>query len=265
MVPCSDMVKERRKPFHTFANAMLAVALIGSAALPIVNYRATKNIIAAEMGIPLDCPKPPEAVNGIYPFDAIAVLGAGMALQKDTNQYGPNTFEKDRLTAAALLYLAGYTDTIVLHVGKQKPGVDPLLELQYLKEKVWDLSHQTVALPDTAVIMDTESVNTASSLQISAEQTKQFGWGSVLYVSDDFHLAKRVPVLACEFGIAGSFLSVEDIYAMYLPDEFVKIKKRNKSEGMAWRKFMEEIKLWSMIIDPKQRLQIRYKDWKFEK
>lgn len=259
------MTKEGRRPFRTLVNNLIAVALIGCATMPIVNYNTTKNVIATQIGIPLDCPKPPEAVNGIYPFDAVAVLGAGMALQKDTNMYGPNTFEKGRLTAAALLYLAGYSDTIVLHVGKQKPGVDPNLELLFLQEKVWNLSDQTVTLPDNAVIMDTESVNTASSLQISAQQINTYGWERVLYVSDEFHLEKRVPVLACEYGIAGSYMSVEDIYALYSPDGVPALKKRNKGQGMAWRKIMEEIKLWSMIIDPQQRLQIRYKDWKFEK
>lgn len=257
------MVKEQRKPFRTFANTMLAMAIIGASSLPIMNYQTTKNVIAAEIGIPLDCPKPPESVNGIYPFDAVAVLGAGMAIQKDTGLYGPNTFEKGRLTAAALLYLAGYTDTIVLHVGKQKPGVDPHLEVQFLREKVMELSHNTITIPEQAIILETDSVNTASSLQVSKQHIEEHGWGNVLYVSDEFHLAKRIPVIACEYGISGSYLSVEEIYEMYNPEGVQSLRKRNKGKGMAWRKFMEEVKLWSMIIDPNQQLQIKYKEWKF--
>ena len=122
------------------------------------------------------------------PADAILVLGA--KVQADGR---PSGSLLDRTRTACALWREGLAPVLVLSGGRD-PAV-PASEPEVMRR----IAHDE-GVPDAALILDEDGVNTAASVRFVAGLARERGWHRVLAVSHGYHLA-RVRLLADREGL----------------------------------------------------------------
>ncbi len=120
--------------------------------------------------------------------DAILVLGSKVHADGT-----PSGSLVDRTRTACALWREGLAPRIVLSGGRDPGAVASEPEAM-----------RRIALaegvPDEALVLDETGVDTASSVRFTARLARERGWGRVLAVSHDYHLA-RVRLLAAREGL----------------------------------------------------------------
>lgn len=185
--------------------------------LPLKNYESTTMVIQALSGHKVDCSYG-EAANESYPFDIIAVFGAGTYIDELGN-IRLNSSQIRRLQASAVAYAEGYAPEIVLMDGME----DSVLEStrNYLQLAVNFFSKGKKVLPGESVTLLTGSINTASNAGDLSEYMDLKGMKKVLSITDAFH-SQRAEILACNFGVNTQIKTVEEI----METDQYKIQKR---------------------------------------
>lgn len=130
---------------------------------------------------------PPMSVEDTPEADVIVVLGGGLGLPHPPRLYPDLNNNSDRLLHALRLYRAGKADHILLTGGNVFP--QPGLESEaYYARGVLELW----GIPETAVVMETESRNTLQNADYSARILNKRGWTKVLLVTSASHMHRAV-------------------------------------------------------------------------
>jgi uncharacterized SAM-binding protein YcdF (DUF218 family) len=132
----------------------------------------------------------PRALSVIETADAIVLLGGGtrgythMGRLADLNQHA------DRLVHAAELYKAGKAPVILLSGGAPRGGKDEAGQMRDLL--------RVMGVPAQAMLLETESLNTAENAQYSAQLLRARGLQRVLLVTSAFHMRRAQRLFSAE-------------------------------------------------------------------
>lgn len=231
--------------------------LVGLAVLPPI---ANRDIVVLASGLDKDTPSCADGVSPSntegYPYDVIAVPGAGMTNDVNGNII-PSKFETRRLYAAAILWLTHTAPHIVLLDGYQGPDADPNINKIKLQEIVRHLSGYTVEIPLSAIEVETESLNTtenARQMRILAEKNN---WKKIAVETDQFHIMRAV-LNFCISNMSVTGFPVEDVVTQWAPYIEDQINSVNRfSPGQVKRQMKELEGLLDLIYTRGQGSVIR--------
>lgn len=192
----------RRAVKNTIAILLLSLPV----SLPVAHHDSTTRVIKALKGKDLSCSSG-ESVYAGYPFDLIAVPGAGTYIDEDGSTQ-LSSIEKGRLRAAAHAYISGYAPSIILLHGYG--DLASSLAREYLQEQVTEISEHTKALDNNSIFVDKESINTATNMKYLADFVADKELKKVLLITDKFH-SQRAQILACNYGVNSQILTVEEL------------------------------------------------------
>lgn len=196
------MIKEN--PFRRVVRSTLAVSIL--LGLPAINHESTGRVIKALQGEDPSCSSG-ESVSAGYPYDVIAVPGAGIYTDGDGN-IQLNSIEKGRLQAAARAYISGYAPNILLLNGYD--GLASDLARDYLQKQVVQISKDTKILDDDSIFVDEESINTATNVRYLAGFMAEKSLIKAVLITNDFH-SDRVVIISCNYGINSGVITVETL------------------------------------------------------
>ncbi len=142
--------------------------------------------------------------------DAILVPGGGV------NEYGwPNAHTRQRLKAAAMLYAQNSDVKIILLLGKPSAH-DPLEgygNIKYLQLAYRTLAEADTGIPARSILVEDNSINTATNMQEAARLAKKYSLERFLLVTQAYH-ADRATLFACNNGLHVSPRLVEEVLGM---------------------------------------------------
>ncbi len=125
-----------------------------------------------------------------YARSADAALVFGAAVRANGQ---PSQALRDRTRTACDLYKRGLVATLILSGGRDPQA--PLSEPACMARIA-----QAEGVPAEALILDEAGIHTAASIRAARDLAKSRGWGRVLVVSHDYHLA-RIKMAACRAGL----------------------------------------------------------------
>ncbi|MFZ3010817.1 MAG: YdcF family protein [Microgenomates group bacterium] len=232
-------------------------SLVGLAVLPPI---ANKDVVVLASGLDRDTPSCADGVNPSntegYPYDAIAVLGAGMTSDVNGNVF-PGKFETRRLYAAAILWLTHTAPHIVLLDGYLGPDVDPNINKIKLQEIVRHLSGYTVEIPLSAIEVESESLNTTENARQMKLIAEQNNWKKIAVDTDQFHIMRAV-LNFCINNMSVTGFPVEDVVTQWAPHIEDQINSVNRfSPGYVKRQMKELEGLLDLIYTRGQGSVIR--------
>jgi len=198
-------MKERENKAYKLIRFGLVVSLF--VGLPVLNHESTCRVFTAFFGGGID-PATGEAANSKYPYDVIAVPGAGYDKDEHGN-YILSADEEGRLNSAAKLYVDGYAPFIILLDGgaAQINGAGT----RYLQRTVEQMSDGKNKLPASSVFTDDSQsdINTATNMQVLQTFMLERGLKKAVLTTDKFH-SIRVELLARNYNINSDIVTVED-------------------------------------------------------
>lgn len=112
------------------------------------------------------------------PADAIVVLGAGVRPDGTASQA-----LYDRTMTGCRLYQQGLAKTLIFSGGRDPDAVRS--EPQAMREIA-----RRCGIPDGAIILDEQGVNSAATIAFAAELAEANDWDGVLLVSHNYHLSR---------------------------------------------------------------------------
>jgi len=118
------------------------------------------------------------ATDYARPADAAVVFGAAVRANGKASQV-----LRDRTLTACDLYHRGLVDRLVLSGGRDPKA--PLSEPACMAQIA-----QAQGVPAEALVFDEVGINTEASIRSVSRLAEAHGWGSVLMVSHDYHLAR---------------------------------------------------------------------------
>jgi uncharacterized SAM-binding protein YcdF (DUF218 family) len=126
-------------------------------------------------------------VEAIPEADVIIVLGGGLGLPYPPRLYPRLTTGSDRLLHALRLYRAGKADYILVTGGHVFPQPELESEAWYSREllALW-------GVPESAILIETESRNTIQNAQFSAQILSEQGWNDALLVTSATHMHRSL-------------------------------------------------------------------------
>ena len=222
--------------------------------VPFLNHDTTGRVLRALAGEKVDCSSG-EPADKTYPFDVIAVPGAGIDFDSKGLPH-PNVFQLQRLQAAAALYTIYGSEILLLDAGPEDTAVT---SVKYLQEQVDKISGRTVKLNSGKVSIITNTINTASNMQDLSEVMKSKGMKTAVIVTQDFH-TYRTAVLACANGINSEVVSVEHVAGALYPGELPRIIQLNTTPEMQRITFIDKLKTLPAMYDPKGNISIMVKE-----
>ncbi len=178
----------------------------------------------------MDCGSGVEPARRRYLADALVVPGAGMMVDGDGESV-PNHEEQLRLEAAAKAYADSLAPYIVLLNGRSDHTDVTDKIVRFLNQSFHKYAGTTDDIPADAIVIDEESYNTASNMEVLAEMAQLYNLRRVLMVTNRTHVNRAV-AFACNFGVAASPYPAEDILNTPDPDFFALIPTylKEKSE-----------------------------------
>ena len=215
MILPMDLERKISRRIVLKAGAVGFVFFIGP---PLLHINNTLRVLGTALGNEVQCVANKEAREASYPFDAIVVPGAGGVL---TSQgFAPNDYGKMRLEAAALAFARKMAPRIILLDGAKSPQEDGHANKEYLKNIFRDVFGQE--LPEEAIISENRSINTATNMKELSKIAKELNLVKVTIVTNDFHKT-RATLFACQFDVAASSISAEELIIDAYPDRKQKI------------------------------------------
>lgn len=198
---------ERKRFYRIILSTGLLLGFLGLAIVPpIVNFETTARVATHFItGEKIDCALNVSPSNSTEPFDAIVVPGAN-----GVDDYYPNKAQRTRLRAAAVSYVNGQSNFIILQDGRLPEGANPKMNAKYLQTYVKVISGFKSEIPESNIIIDNNSVNTASGMAELKIIDQKFGFKKHLVVTSSSH-GNRATLYACDNGIATSWESAEKL------------------------------------------------------
>lgn len=158
-----------------------------------------------------------EPLEAIPEADVIVVLGGGLGLPHPPRRHPHLGSGADRLLHALRLYRAGKAPRILLTGGNvfPQPGLES--EAYYARQllALW-------GVPESAIVLETESRNTIQNAGNSVRILTERGWGDVLLVTSATHMHRGV--------LAFRHAGIEVIPA---PTDFLAVDA-NAPEALSW-------------------------------
>ena len=214
-----------------------ASAIVLATLPPTLHFDNTVRVITALLTNKTGCADGVRASNPNYPFDAIAVPGAGVSRMPDGSHI-PTDDGQTRLRAAAIAFSAGVAPRIILLDGVEHPGTSET----YLRIQFSQLTAGS-EIPDKTILVDGNSTNTATNMKELRKIINEHRIGTVVMVTNKYHIPRSV-LLACANGVATSPLAAEDL----LPEE----SPRGINAAVPWK---ERVEVLFQLWDPKGEIQ----------
>ena len=188
-------------------------------------------------------------------YDAIAVFGAGLYKDQTGIEY-PNTYQLERLKAAAAAYANGFSNQIILIDN----GDGEVLTNSYyfLSENVNKLSGGAKSLLPENVKIITGSVNSAENTEDLKQFMSDHGLTKVLSISDMFHY-KRLRLLLDNYGVNSVVDPTECIANDFIKEDVSMLMERQNTPRMAKMQNKEWWAILELSLDAKGKLSIAYK------
>lgn len=206
-------------------------------------------VIGSFFGDGVDCTNKKESQNPQYPADAIAVPSGG-TIRTDNGSYELNGDSRIRLEAAAIAYLNKFAPLIIL-LGVEKSPSEENSAKVYLQEAFSRLTKNTASIPEEAILMETNSINTATNMEELSKIAEERKIGRVVVVTNGFH-KDRATLLACSHDVAAYPISAEELVASQGPEGQIAVSKNNVSWVTIVKEAFEKL---TMLWDPKGEAQ----------
>ena len=220
---------------------LLTIAVVGK---PFLERENTDLALQALAGNQIQCANGVDTLDQRYPYDAIVVPGAGL-IEKSKGVFVPSSFGEMRLEGAAIAYERELAPTIILLEGKMNPG-EELVDTRYIQKIYKGLTGKTV--PDNQIIVETESINTATNMEKLRKILTDYGLKKVVIVTNEFHEPRSI-LFACKRGIAAYPLSAEDLIVSQNSMSTQAIRIINESPGNKDIKRKEALEILLAIWD----------------
>ncbi|MDZ7842525.1 MAG: YdcF family protein [Gammaproteobacteria bacterium] len=130
---------------------------------------------------------PAKSLDAVPEVDVIIVLGGGLGLPHPPRPHTHLGSGADRLLYALQLHRAGKAPRILLTGGNVFPQPGLQSEAYYARELLGQWG-----VPESAIIMETESRNTIENAEHSARIIAERGWNEVLLVTSATHMHRAV-------------------------------------------------------------------------
>lgn len=156
----------------------------------------------------MDCGKGVEPARTQYLADALVVPGAGIMVDGDGDSV-PNPEEQLRLEAAAKAYADGLAPYIVLLNGRSTHTEVTGKIVRFLNQSFRKYTKTDNDIPAEALVIDEESYNTASNMEVLAGFAKKYNLRRILMATSRTHVNRAV-TFACNYGVSASPYPVED-------------------------------------------------------
>lgn len=226
------MSPERRATIRLCLAAGATIAL----AVPFLNFDNTARVLEALVTNKTGCADGIRPNDQNYPFDAIAVPGAGVMRLPD-GSYIPTDDGQTRLQAAAIVFSERLTPRVILLDGVEHPGVSET----YLQDRFRRLTGGS-EIPNGAILDEGQSTNTATNMRALREIVVKHNIGKVAMVTNMYHGLRSV-LLACANGVATFLLPAEDLLT------------RSPREINAATRWKERVEILSQLWDPTGKIQ----------
>lgn len=187
----------------------------------------------------------PTATN--FPFDAIVVPGAGIIRTSD-GTIQPSIDGQMRLDAAAVRFLQGEAPRIILLSGVIEPEYDILTSRRFLQRTGGQSENGSWSIPDSAILEEANSVNTATNMEQLKNIVEQEKLGRLKLITNTYHLV-RAGILACLRGVAISSESAEEILVEQDPKRIPFINEKYNSGGMFITRLKEYMETMWLLWD----------------
>lgn len=181
--------------------------------LPLLHPERTYDVYKSAFTGVASCDENVESLDPNYPFDVIAVPGAGSINKNGT--FSPNPHGALRLEAAAIAYHLKLAPSIILLDGKADPKAHDanVTALQAAYEK---LAGEGQRIPEDHIFTDRSSTNTATNIGELKEAILENGWRNVLMESNKSHII-RAASLSCARGIPTGSVTAESLFERLYP------------------------------------------------
>lgn len=202
---------------------LLTIAMVGK---PFIDTSNTQLALQALAGNQIQCANGIDPLDPRYPYDAIVVPGAGL-IEISEGNYVPSHSAEMRLEGAAIAFERKLAPIIILLDGKMNPG-EELVDTRYVQKIYKELTGKTI--PNNKIIVETESINTATNMEQLKKILTDYGFKKVVIVTNEFHEPRSI-LFACRRGIAAYPLSAEDLIVSQNPMSIQAIHIVNESSG----------------------------------
>lgn len=227
------MSLERRISRRRFLEVALGFSVAAVAEPYLVAGENAGRVIGSLLGNGVDCTNNKESQNPQYPADAIAVPSGGIKWT-DNGSCELKEDSKTRLEAAAIAYLNRLAPLIVL-LGVEKSPTDENLSKVYLQQAFSRLTENKRSIPEEAIVMENNSINTATNMREFSEIAEEREIKKVLIVTSSFH-EDRATLLACANNVAAYSVSAEELVTSQSLDTpwLTRIKEAFEKLTMLW-------------------------------
>lgn len=210
--------KEGRRFNHALLyKSIFAAMFLGLAIIPpIINHDSTSRVGVDISGGKIECINYELTPYSKKPFDALVIPGGGFTKEKGI--YIPGTAERKRLLAGALEYVNGKSDIVILQDGILPEGADPNTTREWFKAYVRVISEFKMEIPDSAFIVDNESINTATGMIELKKIGEKYGFINYLVVDSDSHVNRSV-ANGCDLDLSMTGESAEELIALIDPNQ----------------------------------------------
>lgn len=239
-----------KEAFRQARGAILKITLAISllAAKPLSDLDHTSRVLAAARGQEVSCYEPIYAEQDDYPYDAIVVPGGGAQMSPE-GYVVPSDFEQIRLEAAAIAFTKKIAPKLILLDGAMDPQVDPSMNRRYLQNKILSLSEGTIVLPDDSVIVENNSINTATNMRALSELAALHDMRTFFLITNVFQLV-RAEIFACAYGNNAYPAAAEGIIADFDPARKAGFDQLYASPSMIPIIRKEEVGIAVSLYDP---------------
>jgi hypothetical protein len=236
---------------------LYSLALIGFFGLPLNNINNTERVLSVLSGQEtVDCTIGDPTTRSPQ-FEAILIPGSSVSYDEIDETFKPDKFQGRRDRAAALAYVSGLVEpyeqggppVIYLLNGDLGSDGDPTVSARDVQEQVSLISGGTIQLPSEAIVVESNSINTATNMKEAKKILDHFGIDNALIVTDDFHLIRSV-LYACASNIHASGMSVEELTELFDPKNIEEINAPNLTLTMKLKRLKEFLEIVESIWDP---------------
>lgn len=257
--------KDTRRIYADIVSTGILVFGLLAIGIPLINHSVSAQVLTVANGGEMTCGTAPQGENINYkPADALAILGAGMRLT-DYGAWVDNKYEDERLNAGAGLIVAGFVKPdadIVILDGVLPDGANKKLSENYLKQRVGELSNNVYSIDKQDVIVDHDSVNTPTGMDVLKQLAEDHHWEHILIVTHANHV-QRAELDAYLRDLCNiSFMSVEDYAKLFNPTLSAELETRNETPQGKMRELREEVAFLLHMYDPEWKIRTMYKSTK---
>lgn len=256
-------VRSSRQNHARLQKFKLKLASIGfalSITLPFLFYPDNSiRIIESIFGHTVECANGIEPKNSGYLADAIVIPGGGGDGDNNSN-FEPSPMAKLRLQAGAIAYERHVAPYIILLDGKSDPQQDQFMSRTYLKS--WYKYHvgHTSTIPNDHILLESNSINTATNMAALGAIKNQYGFKSVIIVTNSYH-RNRATLLACNYGTPAFSLSAEELIKDNDPSQANYLDDLYSTKAIKNEQLKEGIETALMYVDPKGVIPTKIKEF----